>query len=270
MLITIIAQMTSGKAQFKPDAANSKDLGPEDLGPEVRKKRKFRKKLRRLCCLAALLVLAIILLLSLLHRPGRYNPPEVVDEKRVPTYLTHHLGQTISNGLQLDDPFDLPVDQDKMNGAIAWQHKHKWSKQFGDLAYSAPEVFFTPDTITLMGAVTVAGREIVVTVVGKPKLDQKGLLNLNLTKVKIGAVNITPIARIIAKAAYRKRLETRPMDKDDIRAKIWPSLLNNQPFDPVFRVKDAYQEKRKVRLKKITITKEELILRLAPLPRNNQ
>ncbi|MBA7636447.1 hypothetical protein ES703_44067 [subsurface metagenome] len=257
--------MTSGKAQFKPDAANLKDLGPE-----VRKKRKFRKKLRRLCCLAALLAVVITILLLLLHRPGRYNPPEVVDEKRVPTYLTHHLGETINNGLQQDDPFDLPVDQHKMNEVIAWQHKHKWSKQFGDLAYSAPEVFFATDTITLMGAVTVAGREIVVTVVGKPKLDQKGLLNLNLTKVKIGAVNITPIARIIAKAAYRKRLETRPMDKDDIRAKIWPSLLNNKPFDPVFRVKDVYQEKRNVRLKKLTIEPQKLTLRLSPLPHNNE
>lgn len=255
--------MTSGKAQFNPDAANLKDLGPED-----RKKRKFRKKLRRLCCLAALLAVVITILLLLLHRPGRYNPPEVVDEKRVPKYLTHVLGPALSNGLQQDEPFDLLVEQDKMNGVIAWQHRHKWSKRFGDLAYSAPEVFFAPDTITLMGAVTVAGREIVVTVVGKPKLDQKGLLNLNLTKVKIGAVNVTLIARIIAKAAYRKRLETKPMDKDDIRAKIWPSLLNNKPFDPVFRVKDAYQEKRNVRLKKITITKEELLLRLSPLPRS--
>ena len=258
--------MTSGKTEFKPDAANLKDLGPKDLGPEVRKKRKFRKKLRRLCCLAALLAVVITILLLLLHRPGRYNPPEVVDEKRVPKYLTHHLGETINNGLQLDDPFDLHVDQHKINGAIAWQHKHKWSKQFGDLAYSAPEVFFDPNTITLMGAVTVVGREFVVTVVGKPALDQNGLLNLNLTKVKIGAVNITLIARIIARAAYRKRLETKPIDEDDVGHKIAASLFNNQPFDPVFRVKDAYQEKRKVRLKKATITKEQLLLRLAPLP----
>ena len=95
-------------------------------------------------------------------------------------------------------------------------------------------------------------------------------MNLNLTKVKIGAVNITPIARIIAKAAYRKRLETRPMDKDDIRAKIWPSLLYNKPFDPVFRVKDVYQKKRNVRLKKLTIEPQKLTLRLSPLPHNNE
>jgi len=235
-----------------------------------RKKRKFRKRLRRLCWLAALLALAIILLLALLHRPGRYNPPEVVDEKRVPTYLTHHLGETINNGLQLDDPFDLPVDQHKINEVIAWSYKHKWSNKFGDVGFSAPEVFFTPNTITLMGAVTVAGREVVVTVAAKPALSQDGLLNLRVTKVKVGAVNITPIARIIARAAYRKRLETKPIDKDDVRAKIWASVLYNEPFDPVFNVRDAYEKKRKVRLKKLTIEPQKLTLRLSPLPHNNE
>jgi len=226
-----------------------------------RKKRKSRKKLRRLCWLLAALVAAVFVLSLLLYKPAHYNPPEFADDKLVSPYLTNVLGPAFNNGLQLGEPFDLIVTQTGINEVLAWSYKHKWSKQFGDISFSAPEVFFTTDTITLMGAVTVVGREFVVTVVAKPTISQNGLLNLNVTKVKIGAVNITLIARIIANAAYRKRLETKPIDKDDVRAKIAASLLSNEPFNPVFPVED-----RKVRLKKVTIRQKELLLRFAPFP----
>jgi hypothetical protein len=256
LLITIITQMVSDKTEYKTQGANLKGL----------KKRKS-KKLRRLCWLLAALAAAIIFLFLLSHRPGRYNPLEFTHDTLVSPYLTNVLAPAFNNGVQLGEPFDLVVTQEGINEVIAWHHKHKWSRRFGELGYSAPEVFFAPDTIILMGAVTVAGRGFVVTVVAKPTLDDDGLLKLRVTKVKIGAVNITLIARIIAKAAYRKRLETKPIDKDDIRAKIWPSLLNNEPFDPVFKVKDALdKEDKKVRVKNITIIQKKLILHLVPLP----
>ena len=226
-----------------------------------RKKRKSRKKLRRLCWLLATLLAAVFVLSLLLYKPAHYNPPEFADDKLVSPYLTNVLGPAFNNGVQRGEPFDLIVTQTGINEVLAWSYKHKWSKQFGDISFSAPEVFFTTDTITLMGAVTVVGREFVVTVVARPTISQNGLLNLNVTKVKIGAVNITLIARIIANAAYRKRLETKPIDKDDVRAKIAASLLSNVPFNPVFPVED-----RKVRLKKVTIRQKELLLRFAPFP----
>jgi uncharacterized protein YpmS len=248
--------MIFSKKEYRRRGTNLKD-----------RKKRISKRLRRICLLAAVLVLAVILLVSLLHRPGRYNPPELANKKKVPEYLTHHLAATINNGVQLGEPFDLPVDQNEMNHVIAWYHKYKWSKQLGDLGYSAPEVFFSPDKITLMGAVTAAGRQFFITVVGKPAVDQNGLLNLRLKKVKVGAVNITPIARIIARRAYRKRLRTKPMDKDDIRAGIWASALYNEPFDPVFKVKDVSGgEDRQVRVAKVTIIEQKLTLHLVPLP----
>jgi len=243
----------------------------QGLNLKVPKKRKSRKKLRRLCWLLAALAAAVIVLSLLLYKPAHYNPPEFAHDKLVSPYLTNVLGPALNNGIQRGEPFDLVVTQTGINEVIAWCYKHKWSKQFGEIGYSAPEVFFAPDTIALMGTVAAAGREFVVTVVSKPALSQNGLLNLRVVKVKIGAVNITPIARIIARTIYQKRLETKPIDKDDVRAKIAASLLNNEPFNPIFRVRDAYEkEYKKVRLKKVTIRHEELILRLAPLPPNNQ
>jgi uncharacterized protein YpmS len=253
--------MTSGKTENKEQAANLKDLGPKD-----RKKRKTNKRLRRLCWLLALLVAAIIFLFLLSHKPGRYNPPEFTHDKLVSPYLTNVLAPAFNNGLQRGEPFDLLVDQNGINEIIAWHYKHKWSKKLGDIIPSAPEAFFAPDTITLMGTVATVGREFVVTVVSKPALSQNGLLNLRIVKVKVGAVNITPIARIIARTIYQKRLQTKPIEKDDIRAKIAASLLNNEPFDPVFKARDAYKEHKKVRLKKATIKNGILILHLYPIP----
>lgn len=204
---------------------------------------------------------AVFVLSLLLYKPAHYNPTEFADDKLVSPYLTNILGPAFNNGVQRGEPFDLIVTQAGINEVLAWSYKHKWSKQFGDISFSAPEVVFTSDTITLMGAVTVVGREFVVTVIARPTISQNGLLNLNVTKVKIGAVNITLIARIIANVAYRKRLETKPIDKDDVRAKIAASLLSNVPFDPVFPVED-----RKVRLKKVTIRQKGLLLRFAPFP----
>ena len=238
----------------------------KDLGPEDRKKRKLRKRLRRICWLLALLAAAIIFLFLLSHKPRRYNPPEFTHDTLVSPYLTNVLGSAFNNGLQRGEPFDLLVEQDGINEVIAWLYKHKWSKKLGDIIPSAPEAFFTPDTVTLMGTVAAAGREFVVTVVSKPALSQNGRLNLRVTKVKVGAVNITPIARIIARTIYQKRLRTRPINKDDTRAKIAASLLNNEPFDPVFKARDAYEKNKKVRLKKATIKQKLLILHLYPIP----
>ncbi len=255
--------MTSGKKENKEQAANLKDLGPRE-----RKKRKARKRLRRLCWLLAALAAAIIFLFLLSHKPSRYNPPEFTHDTLVSPYLTNVLAPAFNNAVQLSEPFDLPVDQNGINEAIVWYYKCKWSKQFGEIIPSAPQAFFGPNTITLMGTVAAAGREFVVTVAAEPTLSQTGLLNLNVTKVKVGTVNITPIARIIAGTIYQKRLQTKPLNKDDVRVKIWASLLDNEPFDPVFKVKDAFQEYRKVRLKKATVRQRELVLRLVPLPQS--
>jgi len=109
------------------------------------------------------------------------------------------------------------------------------------------------------------GVDLVITVVGEPRLNEEGLLNLHVAKVKIGAMNITPLARMIAKRMYAQRLATVPIDTEDLGAKIAGSLLNDEPFEPVFDIADIFEnEKKKLRIEKITIQQEKLILRLVP------
>jgi len=110
-----------------------------------------------------------------------------------------------------------------------------------------------------MGKMAARGAQFVVTIVAEPTLDQNGLVNLRLAKVKVGAVNITPFARVIAKKIYKQHSTTTNSDAENWHAQIAASLLNDQPFDPAFEI-----EGKKVRPDKISITQEKLTIRLAP------
>ena len=76
---------------------------------------------------------------------------------------------------------------------------------------------------------------------------------------KVGAMNITPLAKYMAKKMYKKRMGDAHVDTKAIEAQIAASLLNGEPFEPIFEV-----DKRKVRIESITVEKEKLTARLVP------
>lgn len=207
--------------------------------------------------LAGLAAAFAIFILLLLYKPARFSPPDITYDNQVSPYLTHRLLPQLYNGAQLGEPFDLVVTQEGINDIIA---RSKWPKESGGTKFSMPVVFFVPDSIVLMGAVVVAGAELIVTVVAEPRLDQQGLLNLRVVKVKVGAMNITLLARVIAGRMYLERLAAKDIGAEDIRAQIAASLLDNEPFEPIFRIED-----KKVRAGKITITQGKLTVRLIPV-----
>jgi hypothetical protein len=102
--------------------------------------------------------------------------------------------------------------------------------------------------------------------VAKPSLDEEGLLRLRVEKVKIGAMNITPLARVMAKKMYADRIANVHVDTENLRARIAASLLNDESFVPVFNVRDIFDDvEQKMRVEKITITQKQLTLRLVPV-----
>jgi uncharacterized protein YpmS len=242
--------MVSGKTEIK-NAQSQKNAGLK-----ARKKRKFKK---RYLLLAHLVVVAVIIAL-LLYTPARYNPLKVpaAAKKKVSKYLTDDLAAPFYNGTEFGEPFDLPVTQEGINEVVAYS---KWPKESGDARFCAPAVLFVPGQIVLMGTAMMKGVEFVVTIAVAPSIDEQGLLSLRVTKVKVGAMNVTLLAKLIAKRMYQQRITAEPIDTEDLRAKIAASLLNDEPFDPVFKA-----EGNKARIAKVTIEKEKLTLRLIPLP----
>jgi uncharacterized protein YpmS len=230
---------------------------------EVWKRIKWRfgekRSRRKLYWLLFHLAAALILLGLLLYRPGRYHPAGPANAKSESKYLTHVLGPQFYNGAQRAEPFDLVVTQEGINDIIAHSG---WPRSYGETTFSSPAVLFEPDGIVLMGTVDIEGVGFVVTIVLNPHLEDEGLLNLRVDKLKIGAMNVTFPARIISKRMYEQRVAAGPVDLTDIRAQIAASLLNEEPFDPVFKAEDKY-----VRLEKIMLEKEKLTLRLVPVRR---
>jgi len=220
-------------------------------------KRRFRKLKWFLAVLLVLFGLIFIVVLMLLKNPEGYTRAEPIQNDHVSQYLTNILLPEIYNNAQLGEPFNIVVIQEGVNDIIV---RSKWPKKSEGLTFLPPRVFFVTDNIVLMGTVLFRDTEFVVTIVGAPKIDEQGLLSIKVTKVKIGAIDITLIAGLIAKKIYQNSIAGKETEQNDLGTKIIASLLNNEPFEPVFDV-----ENEKVRIENVTLTQKKLILRLAPL-----
>ena len=220
-----------------------------------RKKARFKK----VCwLLIGLTAAALFFVLLLLYKPARYDSPDLAYDNQVSPYLTHKLLPELYNNAQLGEPFELVVTEEGMNDVIA---RSKWPKQSGSVWYSVSEVLFVTDNIVLMGTAAAGGVEFAVTVIAEAAINRNGLLKLQVTKVKIGAINLTTLSKMIAKRIYAGRLDTADTGKKDIRLQIANSILNDEPFVPVFKIED-----KKVRAEKIKITKGKLTILLTPVP----
>ena len=220
-----------------------------------RKKTKFKK----LCWLSAgSAAVSIIFILLLLYKPAGFTPPQITNSKEVSKYVTHVLSPQFYNGVQREEPFELIIPQNRTKDIVELT---KWPKESDSVIFSAPKVFFVAKSIVLMGTAAAGGVEFVVTVVVKPSMDEEGFLNLRVAKVKIGAMNITPLVKVIAKRMYQQQLATTDIDTKDIGAQIVASLLNDEPFEPVFKLED-----KNVRIEEIIVMQEKLIIRLVPAP----
>ena len=221
--------------------------------------KKSRRKKLVLWLLIDLAVAAVVFAL-LVYRPGRYDPPDFdsydLENGQVSPYLTHELSPQVYNNSQRGEPFDLVVTQRGVNEIVDGMGWPKYSE--GVMLY-APAVLFVPGSVVLMGTANIKGLEVIITIELEPKIDERKMLNLHVVKVKVGAVNITPLARMMGKKMYAERLAMLPVDTEALQTKIVASLLNEEAFEPVFSVED-----NKVRVEKITIYKEKLTARLVP------
>lgn len=225
---------------------------------KANKRTGFKKKLYVLLIVAAaILVAAIVFFALLFHKPSYYKPLDYSNSREISVYLTNQLLPDFYNGVQLQEPFELVITQIGINDIVA---RFRWPREFSGVSFSSPMVFFAQDTIVLMGTVFMEGAEFVGTVTAQPQLDAEGLLNFNVVSVKIGAVDITPFAGVVAKRICRQRYEDSNLDKKSLWNKMIISLLNGQPFEPVFKIED-----KKVQVEKITIEQKKLTIRFVPV-----
>lgn len=226
--------------------------------PEEKKKKRSYRKLA--LWLLGDLSIAFILILLLLHKPAGYDPIEPNNsgntQDRIDPYLTH-LGSELYNGAQTRAPFDLVVLEAGINQAIA---QSNWPRHAEGVSFSRPAASFTQAGIMLRATAQVEGVDLVVTLVGQPSLLDNGQLRLYVSQVKIGAMSVTPMARIVGRKMYREQLNYIAVDEDDLRTQIANALIEDQSFDPVFRIDGRF-----IRLIDLKLEEDKLTLRFMPL-----
>ncbi len=212
-------------------------------------------------CIKTILVIAALtglLAALLLYIPDCYSPSKPpADSNEVCKYLTHHLSPQFYNGIQKGGQFNLVIDQAGINDVIA---QAGWPRISGHFTFQCPQVFFTPGKIILIDKIIYNNIESIVTVVGSSSIGKNQMMSLSATKVTIGALNVSTIARIVAKAIHKKQQSKQPLETEInkiLQLNIMDSLLYNKPFDPVFKIAD-----KTIRIKAIELKQYQMIATL--------
>lgn len=220
------------------------------------KKERHRWRTILLSAGAVVVFAAGLLLVLLAHRPELYHPTAPANPNVVSPYLTHRLGPDFYNQVQLDEPFELVVDQAGLNDIFS---RAVWPMQFDGVSFATPTVVFGEGQVSVMGQVEYKRLSSVVTAVARPGLDGQGRLNFNIQSVWLGALPITPVAKAVAEAVVDQYLPAGSEVTDPAR-EIAAAALNNEPFEPVVSI-EGYT----VRLERLTIEPGQARLRLAPV-----
>jgi len=218
-------------------------------------------------CIAALAVIVMVIAILALstHKPAIYRPvapPAASASGPTPVslYITHDIAPAFYNNVQLGEPFEMIIEQDRFNEVIADGSLmgSAWPANLGGVKFSAPATHFATDTITLMGTIDYAGFPTVITIIMTPAINSDGKLALNLRKVKAGLFSITTLARMIGTRAFDAQIRKNP-DAEWLKG-LSEAFLENTPFEPVF---PSYNDKN-VRVTAAAILSGKLILTFCP------
>lgn len=228
-----------------------------------RNKRPSSKSKRLFVSIAFFLLSVIVILLllwrMLLYAPPAYKPAAPDNPEQVSPYLTHRLVPDFYNNIQLDDPFNILIEQQGLNDIVA---RLDWPLDAGFAVVQTPAAVFADGQIQLMAQMDFGKMPLVTTITLNPVLDDNGMFMLNLSGVKMGAVNITPLAKSLIVEFIDSELNSAPENYDYTWLEnIKNAVLDNTPFDPIFPVDSI----KSVRLSGIDLADEKLTILLTPI-----
>jgi uncharacterized protein YpmS len=205
-------------------------------------------------------VLALLAFILLTHKPKYYAPLRITDQNQISTYLTHQLMPTIYNNSQLDKPFEVVITEEGLNDIIA-----RWRQpmNFNDITFSEQQVVLAQGQIIFMATAQTRFANPILIVRITPSLNSSGQLNIHVDKVSLGAAGVTTLAKSIGSKAFTDWLSFTGTEPNDIAAQVCRSLLDDEPFDPVFKIGD-----NSLRITKIKLEKRKITALLLPLSDN--
>jgi hypothetical protein len=224
-------------------------------------KKRLKKRYKLLIWLSADVIFAGLIVVLLLYKPPGYEPVDLHAQpeegpRQFSRYLTYLYSQ-MHNNAQKNETFEIDVLEVGINQAIA---SAKWPQRSDNITFAQPKAEFNENGITVTGTANVEGIDLVVTVHGLLQMLEDGRFNVHIKTVKIGAMNITLLAKYIAKQMYKEKYGMMYVDSTDPRVLIAASLMEDKPFDPIFEVND-----KGVRLTQTTMAEDFVRLRFSPL-----
>lgn len=224
--------------------------------PSTKKGKLKRYLLPAVIILITVLVIALVLTA---YRPGRYAPIKIEDQNLVSPYLTHQLMPEIYNNAQLDEPFEVVIAQQGLNDIVA---RLPQPIRLNTITLAGPQVLLMREQIVLMATVKAKPIDFFITIELNPVITKDGLLNLHVNNVKLGMVNITALTRLIGDKVYSNWLAATETEPNDLAPMICRSLLNDEPFEPLFKTGG-----RQLRLSQIDIDSNGITVKLIPIPK---
>ncbi|MCP4451489.1 MAG: hypothetical protein GY809_08510 [Planctomycetes bacterium] len=225
-------------------------------------RKKMKKRYKALLLLTLFVMLAGAIMALLLHKPAGYEPVNLnAQPEEGPTEISRYLTYLYSqmhNNAQKKETFEVEVLEDGINQAIA---SANWPQRSDDIVFAQPKAEFDEDGITVTGTANVKGVDLVVTIHGLLQMLEDGQSNVHIQTVRIGALNVTRLAKYLAKRMYKERFGMVYVESTDPRVLIAASLLEDKPFDPVFEVND-----KGVRLIQTTMEQDLIRLKFEPTP----
>ena len=163
------------------------------------------------------------------YSPSAYQPIQPDNPQQVSLYLTHKLGPDFVNQVQLDQPFELVVEQSGLNDIISrWQ----WPQWFGEVSFDDPVMIFSERTITLMGNLKYKKIASVVSINAIPVMNESGQVCMNIQSIRLGMLPVTTFVTKLAEKAFhdsQSLFEGEPDLETTVNA-----IIQNDYFEPVF------------------------------------
>lgn len=189
------------------------------------------------------------------YEPSAYLPQSPDNPRQVSPYLTHKLGPDFFNQVQLDEPFNLEIEQAGLNDILS---RMPWPQPLGDAAFSSPLIVFNSGVIYMMGTLEYKGISSVLTIRAEPLMTDDKQVNLNIQSIHLGML---PVTRLVSKLANKAFADNLPAFEGEPEAEqMVRGILQNGPFDPVFKINS-----HKVRISEFSLTGGLLTLTCVPV-----
>jgi hypothetical protein len=188
------------------------------------------------------------------YTPKAYQPLQPDNPEQVSLYLTHQLGPDFFNQIQLDQPFELIIEQAGLNDIFS---RWPWPEQFGAMSFSDPILTFSNGSIILMANLEIKQVPSVLTVTCFPTMDPDGDICMNVQSIQLGLVPVTPLISTLAQNAFDNNRDF--FEGDPEAAAVVEAIIRNESFEPVFKTSDY-----KVRISHFSVDQGVLSLTLQP------